>query len=572
MKKNFKISVGLLALAGALASCGSVASTLEEEKTEETITEPEDELALVEETSTKALRGSLAKASVTTVSEAKPLLSIKTGDNPGMRFKCVLSDSCISSSFKEVEDLSTLTYGVLVTKTKGTSSIEDLLKDQTLEEGENTIEGKTVYNCVTKNGLFDQNQVTFAGVLTGFESKETYDTYYSSLGYVSDGETTVYTKECFASYSYAIEEYLTNAKQYGLSSSQIEELNGIKNEYEISSSFDATSYIAKDYNVNITKADGNVTLESNGVSDTSTKATYSAIKFTPNEFYEDYSKLTLKFTAKFENLNYDFIQLMPRLNNETLVTKNICLTDEIQDPGINLSKNEDESYTITLNFANLFYDLLADGTLNLDYLRIQFSNKTITTAAKVIISSFEVSKTTINDMKADPELFDLSNTLVSAGGTEITKTAAEKYDGSNYSVLLNRNTSSSSATRALLPITYSEITDKNLVFYAKPTGAVADGYIRLVMVLCETSSSKVGSDATFYIPVSKSHNQSITNWTCTSLENGWYKCEASMPDFIAKTVTETADTTKIKYIRFGISDSAVDTYSLYMDSMQFVSK
>lgn len=549
MKKSIK----LVALMGVLA-CGVVALNAKDNQKAKS----DDNLNLVEETSNKVLKSKNVKKSSQNIQEEKALLSIRTGDNPGLRFKYVLSNSQISSSFTNQDDLTKLTYGILVTKAMEIDNIEELVKSANLENGKNIIDEKVVFNCVAENVLFDENQVNFAGVLVGFNSKDVYDTYFSTIGYVSDGTNTIYTSQYFASYSYAIEEYLTNSDKYNLTIDQKEELENIVSKYNISSSFDAKNYVAKEYNLILTNNNDEMIFETSKID---AKSIYGAFKFTPNDFNKDYSKLTLKFKAKFENIKNNQLNLFARLNNTNVGESVVYLSsNEIQSPGIEVTECEDNTYEITLNLINVFYNNLDNGVLNLDYLRIQFANDDVTTKAKMEILDFKMSKTSMNDMKIDPEITDLTNTIVAHGPT-ITKTKEEKYN-SNYSILLTRTSSYPSVT---LGINYENITDKTLVFYTKPVGEVKDGYIRLGMAFSK-SSTKLGTQQTLYVPVTKNHAQTIG--TCELVDNGWYKCEVSMESLIAKS--GSFDANQVTDIRIQIADA--DTYSIYMDSMQFIAK
>lgn len=198
-------------------------------------------------------------------SDDKALVAIRTGKDAGLRFKYNLSLEQVNGTFDNNYSLSSFKYGVLFAKE---SEFKEFSKYGTLngvlgqynisnksytsgtwsmtgtDDSNNTI-NLSIYNIKAENYSIskDGSLVTFAGVLTGFDSlpedsipeleakKTKYNTEFRAIGYVNFGETFMYTSDITCSYMEAVNEYLDNSESYNLSNGQVEELTSLREKY-----------------------------------------------------------------------------------------------------------------------------------------------------------------------------------------------------------------------------------------------------------------------------------------------------------------------------------------------------
>lgn len=170
-----------------------------------------------------------------TLAQVGAKLSVRTGNNPGMRFKYVLSSETIKAVAGDV-DVNSLDYGILLAR-------KDLLDNAGVEDlsaavngvftdtsaASLSVSGVYVMNSVAANKVVSEADVTFASVINGFENAEQFHTQFSAVGYVSDGTNVYFTKTSSASYSFAVSTYIKYAENFGLSAAQVEELTSLYN-------------------------------------------------------------------------------------------------------------------------------------------------------------------------------------------------------------------------------------------------------------------------------------------------------------------------------------------------------
>ena len=209
MKKISKValSCGIMMCGGLALLTGVVAANTDEATSNMQFTN-EKGVVKVDRTDIK-LAGD-----ATTLAETGAKLSVRTGNNPGMRFKYVLSAETIKAVAGDV-DVSSLDYGVLIAR-------NDQLVDAGVEDFASAVDGvftdvsatslkvNNVYvmNSIANNKVVSDTDVTFASVLTGFTGQEQFHTEFSVVGYVSDGTNIYLTRTSKASYSFAVSTYL----------------------------------------------------------------------------------------------------------------------------------------------------------------------------------------------------------------------------------------------------------------------------------------------------------------------------------------------------------------------------
>ncbi len=167
----------------------------------------------------------------TTLDKESAAYSVRLGENAGLRFKYSLTSTMLASAFDDnAVDFNDYTFGVYVTKTAS-------LNGATLTS---KIDDTTVTKLkvdATKTAISEDNsEVTFAAVLVGFDAENEYNTDFTSVAYVSNGTTTLYTAESYYSYMKAINYYLddTNDVHAKLSEEQLSELTTLKEDKNVS--------------------------------------------------------------------------------------------------------------------------------------------------------------------------------------------------------------------------------------------------------------------------------------------------------------------------------------------------
>lgn len=198
--------------------------------------------------------------------DVKPSVSIRTGEDAGLRFKFNLSKEQVNGTFDNTFALTSFKYGVAVVRENEFREISqgDLgglltnynISNRGYDEQEWSYSGKdeltnesetlSIYNIAAKNNKIEEDgsAITFAGVVTGFETLvedtiqdlekkvEYYNTDFRAVGYVCLNDSTFkYTSEVAFSYMDAVNEYLNNAELYGLSTSQVNELTALQEKY-----------------------------------------------------------------------------------------------------------------------------------------------------------------------------------------------------------------------------------------------------------------------------------------------------------------------------------------------------
>lgn len=189
-----------------------------------------DGLKLVsEDTGTLVKLASKKNANVqATLAKETAYYSVRLGEDAGLRFKYNFTKDMLSAAFSTDDvDLSSYTFGVYVAKST------DLAGTTLVSKVEDSAVKKLQVEATNKVVTVDD--VTFAAVLVGFNNETKYNTEFTSVAYVSNGTTTLYSAESSYSYMKAINYYLDeeNDIHSQLSDAQVSELTTLKTDNEV---------------------------------------------------------------------------------------------------------------------------------------------------------------------------------------------------------------------------------------------------------------------------------------------------------------------------------------------------